>query len=499
MTVLNFKSGSMCLYQLVKLTCLTPVNDPCELLRAEDLLFMIILKNTVKWIDENDSYLLFPKSIFFLVNFILYATYTYQLDYLADVWELNITSSGFITSIPVVSFFSAIAWSSLAQRTGMYKEIIVAVVVLNSVCFASFQGFSSIMAGSEDWKRFAVVSAIYGCMSILASALFPLLDHKMYTKLAKDRRFSPEIFGRQRLWGTIGQGVSGFVTGWGIKHYGYVSIFYYSAIASFTFILLVIFGFESSHSNADAKTNAKTNSKTDAKATVETEENKSQVEKISWMMAMRKLMHLRFISFLLVILVASYSRAIVGNFLVRYLRICLKINKDTSGFLILMRTLPEIACFFFSKNMLHTFGVNNMLLFAQIAGLIRVTTYAWLPEEEKWVPFVIESLRGVNNAFLMASGVRLAHELAPVEAQTVAQGFFHGIFGNLTTGTAGMLASLISLHVKKNNENYSDADIIRIIFKVSSCGSIVGLLFFGFFYLISRKTVTTKPLPVLKS
>ena len=445
---------------------------------------MTILKNTVKWIDENDSYLLFPKSIFFLVNFILYTTYTYQLDYLADVWELNITSSGFITSIPVVSFFSAIAWSSIAQRTGMYKEIIVAVVVLYSLCFASFQGFSSIMAGSEDWKRFVVVSAIYGSMSILASALFPLLDHKMYTKLAKDRRFSPEIFGRQRLWGTVGQGVSGFVAGWGIKKYGYVSIFCYSAVASLTFILLVIFGFESSQIKADADAHAK--------ATEKPDENKNQVEKISWMMAMKKLMHLQFISFLLVILVASYSRAIVGNFLVRYLKICLKINKDTSGFLILMRTIPEIACFFFSKNMLHAFGVNNMLLFAQIAGLIRVTTYAWLPEEEKWVPFVIESLRGVNNAFLMASGVRLAHELAPIEAQTVAQGFFHGIFGNLTTGTAGILASLISIHVKKSNENYSDAEIIRIIFKFSSYGSIVGLLFFGFFYLISHKTLKTK-------
>lgn len=397
---------------------------------------MIILKNTVKWIDENDSYLVFPKLIFFLVNFILYTTYTYQLDYLADVWKLNITSSGFITSIPVISFFFAIAWSSLAQRTGWYKEIIVAVVLLYSLCFTSFQGLSSIMEKSEDWKRFAVVSAIYGCMSISASALFPLLDHKIYTKLAKDRRFSAEIFGRQRLWGTVGQGVSGFVAGWGIKTFGYVSIFYYSAIASILFILLVIFGFESSHSVIDSKKADKA------------EGTKSQVEKISWMTAMRKLMHLQFISFLLVILVASYARAIVGNFLVRYLKICLKINKDTSGFLILMRTLPEIGCFFFSKNMLHAFGVNNMLLFAQVAGLIRVTTYAWLPDDAKWVPFIVESLRGVNNAFLMASGVRLAHELSPVEAQTVAQGFFHGIFGNLTTGTAGILASLISIKVK---------------------------------------------------
>lgn len=432
---------------------------------------MISLKGTVRWIDENDSFLLFPKAIFFLVNFILYTTYTYQLDYLADVWNLNITSSGFITSIPVISFFSAILWSSLAQKSRRYKEIIVVVIVMYSLSFSSFQGLAPILKEAEDWKRFAAVSILYGTMSILSSALFPLLDHKMYAKLAKDKRFSPEMFGRQRLWGTVGQGVAGFVAGWGINNYGYPAIFVLSATGSLLFVSLVIFGFEGSSDSVDS--------------TVKKEPTSGEV--ISWLTAMKKLMHLQFISFLMVILVASYARAIVGNYLVRYLKICLKISKDTSGFLILTRTLPEIACFFFSKNVLRTFGVNNMLFFAQLAGLIRVATYAWLPEDQKWVPFAVESLRGVNNAFLMASGVRLAHELAPAEAQTVAQGFFHGIYGNLTTGTAGILSSLISLHVRKNHAELTDADIIRIVFKVSSYASVAGLLFFGFFYVISRK------------
>ena len=141
------------------------------------------------------------------------------------------------------------------------------------------------------------------------------------------------------------------------------------------------------------------------------------------------------------------------------------------GILILMRTVPEILCLYFSKNVLRNFGVNSTLLFAQLAGLIRVTTYAWLPANAKWVPFLVESLRGVNNAFLMTSGVRLAHELAPLEAQTVAQGFFHGIFGNLTTGTAGILGSLISLSYDDKDES----EIIRFIFKISSFGSMFGL------------------------
>ena len=436
------------------------------------------IKDTVQWINEKDEYLVFPKLIFFFVNFILYTTYTYQLDYLADAWNLNITTSGFITSIPVISFFFAIVWSSLAQRTGRYKEIIVLVVGMYGMCFTSFWVLEPTMKEAEDWQRFLTVSIIYGSMSILGSALFPLLDHKMYLKLAIDQRYSPESFGRQRLWGTVGQGVAGFVAGWGIENFGYGAIFFMSAGASVIFIVLVVLGFESSSPSIlnEKITNDRQNKNV----------KNATIKRMGWMDAMGKLMNVQFISFLLVILVASYARAIVGNYLVRYLKTCLNISKDTSGFLILTRSVPEICCLYFSKNLLYAFGVKNMLLMGQVAGLIRVTTYAWLPEKAKWLPFAIESLRGVNNAFLMASGVRLAHELAPVEAQTLAQGFFHGIYGNLTTGTAGILASLISLHVKKNNPAYSEADIIRIIFKVSSISSVVGLLFFGLFYVLSK-------------
>ena len=439
---------------------------------------MISMKLSVKWIDENDYYLVFPKMIFFLVNFMLYTTYTYQLDYLAEEWHLNITSSGFITSIPIISFFSAIGWSSLAQRSGRYKEIILAVVSVYSISFLSFNLLSRVMKDSDDWQRFTVISIIYASMSVMASALFPLLDHKMYAKLSKDERFSPEMFGRQRLWGTVGQGVAGFLAGWGIKNYGYTSIFIFSGVASISFMLLVLFGFEGNTTSDDDGEKGK-----ESKLSL----NDSDQVKIGWTASMSKLMNLQFVSFLMVILVASYARAIVGNYLVRFLDVCMHMGKDRSAFLILTRTVPEIVCYYFSKNMLSTFGVNNILLFAQLAGLVRVTTYAFLPEEAKWVPFGVEILRGVNNAFLLASGVRLAHDLAPVEAKTVAQGFFHGIFGNLTTGTAGILASLIALQAKKNNSNFTDAQIIRLIFKLSSIGSVVGLLFFAFFYLLSRR------------
>lgn len=431
----------------------------------------MFLDNIVRKISANDNFLLVPKMIFFFLNFILYTTYTYQLDYLRDVWKLDLTTSSVITSIPILSFFSAIGWSSIAQRTGLYKELIISTALLYAICFSSFYLLSEIFAGSDTLTRFSIVTVIYGFMSVLASALFPLLDHKMYLKLSKDRRFSPEMYGRQRLWGTIGQGIAGFVAGKAIKGYGYPSIFLLSGIGSIVFIFLILVGFDNVTKDEDS----------------ELKKEKDPVKRLGWFEAMKTLMSFSFMSFLLVVMIASFSRAIVGNFLVRYIKVHLSIQESWSGTLLLIRTFPEILCFYFSKNLIKAYGVNNILFIAQLAGLIRVTAYSWLPKHAFWAPFFIESLRGANNAFLTSSGIQLAHQLSPVESQSVAQGFFHGILGNLTTGLANIMASIISYYMKLNYPESDDAQEIQVIFKFSSLVSLIGLLVFIPFYFISKK------------
>jgi hypothetical protein len=423
-----------------------------------------------KWVDRKDKHLVVIKFIFLLLNVILYTTYTYQLDYIKDEWNLDITRFGYISSIPAFTFFCSIAWSAFAQRTGWYKGIILCAGFFYSAFFSCLYFLQPFFGDHTEDTRFIVLLSIYGPMSILSAAFFPLLDHVIYSKLNKDERFSPESFGRLRLWGTVGQGLAGFFSGQLIKFSGYGAVFVLSSVLSFLFLVAVTIGINSE----DGKPNEKAN-----------EKSKTPV---SWRSALIKLMGIEFIFFLLVVLVASYSRATVGNFLMRYLISYLAIDQQISGIFLLIRTVPEIACFFYTKNLLLNLGVHKLLLFAQLAGLIRVVAYAWLPKSFTWAPILIESLRGANNAFLHASGVRLAYELAPAESQAISQGFFHGIFGNLTTGLAGIIGSWIANVVIAQTPTATEADIIRTIFKSSAFASIFGLLIFGAFYWISRKS-----------
>ncbi len=422
-----------------------------------------------RWVDRKDNHMIVPKAIFLLLNTILCVTYTYQLDYINDDWKLDISSSGYITCIPAFSFFCSIAWSTFAQRTGCYKGIILFAACSYSLLFSGLYFLQPFFQDHSEHIRLSVLFTIYGLMSVISSALFPLLDHTIYVKLNKDERFSPESFGRLRLWGTVGQGLAGFFSGQLKDVYkGYGAVFGLSFVLSLMFLMAVSLGIDSEEEGKERK------------------EEKKTKGSASWGLAVKKLMGLEFICFLFVVLAASYSRSIVGNYLMRYLVTYLGIKQNKSSFLLLVRTIPEILCFFFTKNLLQILGVTKLLFLAQLAGLIRVATYAWLPKSFTWAPFVVESLRGANNAFLYASGVRLAYELAPTESQAISQGFFHGIFGNLTTGLAGIIGTIIGLVVKSNNPSVGEAEIFRVNFQISALASVLGLLIFLAFYLVSK-------------
>lgn len=441
------------------------VHRPCP--RPTGRMMVYWLSRLQRWADRKDGSLFLPKSMFLLLNIILYTTYTYQLDYIIDKWRLDISYFGFITCIPAFSFFSAIAWSTLAQRSGWYKGIILFVGCTYSLLFSSLYFLQPVLIDHSESVRFYVLLLIYGSMSLLASSFFPLVDHTIYSKLAKDTRFSPESFGRLRLWGTIGQGLAGFVSGQCIKLFGYESIFALSACASLLFVLAVLVGISSEDGVSEEK---KVEKKSESLA--------------NSCVAFRTLFGVEFVLFLFVVLTASYARATVGNYLMHYLSVYLDIQSQWSSVLLLIRTVPEILCFFLTKNLLLSIGVYNLLLLAQLAGLIRVATYTWLPRNLSWTPFVIESLRGVNNAFLHSAGVRLAYELVSPEARAIAQGFFHGIVGNLATGLTGIIGSWIASSAKTQNPTISDADTIKLIFKYASYASFLGL----FFYVASYYT-----------
>lgn len=426
-------------------------------------------ESLVRKVGLSDNLLIVPKLTFFLVTFVLYVTYSYQMDYLTDVWRLNLNATSYISGIPAIGFFCSIAWSSLAQRTGRYKEIVIGALGLYSVCFSSLHLLSLAFREESETIRMRIAITIYGSMTVLSSALYPLIDHLILERLSSDRRFSLEMFGPQRLWVPIGQGVAGFVAGQGIRVFGYPSMFVVSAVASALFAAVVLVGFEGGGTR-------------DSKA--EWLPSKRKTDTLS---ALRQLMTGTFALFLLVVLIAGYSRAVVGNYLLFFLKRGLGIGEEWSGFLLLMRSIPEVACLFFSDSVQRRCGVRAMLLLGQLAGLVRVSAYAWLPLTATWSPFVFEMLRGMNNAFLTASGVRLAHDLASLDSQAIAKGFFHGIFGNLTTGLAGILGSVISDQMRRMNPAASEPAIVQTIFQVSAYASLGGLLFFALFFMLTAK------------
>jgi PPP family 3-phenylpropionic acid transporter len=160
--------------------------------------------------------LLLPKLYYFSFFAALGTTLPYlQLHYRAI--GLNETEIGLIGSLPsLIGLLSGSMWTAIADGLRLHKQLLPFSVI----------GWGGTMLALSIPNQFAPIMAIVCIQTFLASPLTPLADNGVLT-LLKGKR---ELYGQQRLWGSIGWAISAFVCGWLISQWGMLSIFVAFAI-----------------------------------------------------------------------------------------------------------------------------------------------------------------------------------------------------------------------------------------------------------------------------
>ena len=103
---------------------------------------------------------------------------------------LSSAQVGIVISVPpLVGLFAQPAWGQLADRTGSRVRVLV------FLCIGAASGFAAL---SHADGLVATIAATFG-LSLFLSALFPLSTSVVLGALP-----SPSLFGRVRVWGTIG-------------------------------------------------------------------------------------------------------------------------------------------------------------------------------------------------------------------------------------------------------------------------------------------------------
>ncbi|EPZ37028.1 hypothetical protein ROZALSC1DRAFT_26549 [Rozella allomycis CSF55] len=189
----------------------------------------------------------------------------------------------------------------------------------------------------------------------------------------------------------------------------------------------------------DTLKSAKINDKDDSSS-----ENSSNASKKS--PTLRLLTNGNYMFLLLVVFMNGLARAIMTHFLEPIQRTSFKAPQWATGFSTVSGVFFEIVVFFYAKPLLQKFGVRYMLLFAQVAMVLRISCYAFLPrnfELVQFAPIAYELFKGLNFGFMHAAGVQLALKLAPPELKTTAQSLFTGVFSGLSACFAGIFGYII--------------------------------------------------------
>lgn len=410
-----------------------------------------------------DKYLLGPKALYFFLNMAVYSTYSYLPNYLRHKWKISLSAYGFFTSTALLSFFGSILWTKLADRTGQHKNILIFSTIGFMIAFMTFST-PLITLFSDTWKVI-ITGTIIAVSDIFISCLYPLLDNRIFLYLESKGSQKKTLYGRQRLFGTLGQGVISALNGFLIKLIDYKIVFISLVICGIIYLLLILYVIPN---NAEAIQENNENSQN------KNEETRGKHEAVKFTFSLS--------CFFLGSLFTGITRSILGSYLTSFFEYDLKMKSDSFGIAMQTRIFSEVLFYFIGPNLSKLMGNHAVFFLGQTLGILRPIFYL-LPSKksDKWpiIILLVELLKGAGNACLITSGVKIVYDLNPRLAY--AQGLFSGIHINLATAMAGAIGGIM---LKGHDEN------IRELFYISIILGIIG-------FILHFVSVSTKKKPLI--
>jgi len=302
---------------------------------------------------------------------------------------------GILTAIPpLVTMIAASLWSGLADATQQHHRLL-ALAILGTIFFALIISFA---------KFFWLLALLVVMFALFTAPIIPLVDNSAMECLGERKN----QYGKLRLWGAVGWGVSAPFVGLLVEQFGLAWSFY--GYIGFMFAgLLIVFGLPIS---------------------------RASIGQAFWH-GFRMLMgNQRWLIFLAIIFIAGIGSSITHNYLFLYLK-QLGASTTVMGLALTMATLSELAVYAVSDKMLDRWGTRKMLAISIIAMIVRMLAYSviMLP----WMILIIQLLHGFAFSARWVAGVAYANKIAPAGMGATAQ----GVFSSVSMGLAAAVGAFI--------------------------------------------------------
>ena len=440
-----------------------------------------------------EDWLVVPKMLYFGLNVVVYSTHAFLFQYVNSAWGIQKDEYSLTNFVQFTNIAGSFVFSRLADRTGKYRLIVAGCVAAycGCMCLLLFPVFLG-----EDKKAFklAYYLAINAACFFFTSGTFPLLDSMVMSKLSSNPKLSKEMFGRQRLWGTIGHCIIGVIVHEAYDRFGkdYKIMFYTLIISSIAFIATVFFGIP-----ADLKVEAHSHGHHGHGGNKDNKEASASPAVAGPRPTAFSLMTSPSFSFFLgTVFVAGFIRSVITTYQSPFITEELKYNKAVVSNSIFVRVFPEAALYFFSKEITQWLGIYWVLLIGHTAGVVRMFGYTMVtpgkssnskPDTFAYISILaLECLKGVNSSLVISSAARIASDMAPKGLASTAQGLVAGTWQGLSMTIASLAGFFLVrfLQIKKTFVVSSAAGAICIVLIVLKFAMVDRVIFSS-----SRKSV----------
>jgi PPP family 3-phenylpropionic acid transporter len=367
---------------------------------------------------------LLPPKIFY---FVFYAAAASLVPYLVLYYRaagMSGAEIGLLAGIsPVVTWLAAPFWGALADSTQQHRTILVTTIVGSVVAVV-------LLAQTQSLLWLLPLVALY---AFFAAPIMPLVDNSLLQQLGERRA----LYGRQRVWGAIGWGVTALVAGVLVERFG-LGVPFYAFAMLYTLLLIVALRLQVGGGRVGQP----------------------------FFQGVRLLAKNRpLVIFLISVLFAGIASGIVHNYIFLFLA-DLGATETLMGLSQTVSTFSEIPIFFFSAWLLQRLGARGLLLLSLLAAVVRLFAYTLLPPV--WLVLPINLLHGLTFSALWVAGVSYANEVAPKGLGATAQGLFTGMTMGLGSAGGALLGGLLY-----------DSLGPTAMFRVAASCVLVGLLFFA--------------------
>lgn len=345
---------------------------------------------------------------------------------------------GFLAAIPpFIILMSAPLWGAAADTTKQHKRLLMIAI---AGAFVAVYLFSRTTA-------FAWIIPMVAVYAFFAAPIMPLVDASTMDWLAEQRN----LYGRIRLWGAIGWGVSAPLIGWLIERSGIQWSFY-------GYIALMLAGLVVAWFLPIRETSA---------------------QQPFWSGLRLIIDNRQWLLFLAVVFISGMCMAIVSNFLFLYMN-DLGASKTLMGLALTFATISELPILFYSNRLLNRWGARGLMLIALSAYVVRALAYTVVPDPRMFL--AVQLLHGLTFSGMWVAGVSYAYSMAPDGFGATAQGLFSGVLLGLGGIAGGLIGGIL----------YDELGAVAM-FRWAAIAALLGLVVFTLF---SRDAAKKEAAPI---